>query len=81
MMQRNTGGSGPLAQKAAAFVENGFAGAWAGRPGSRRPSRDEIARLAYRLAQERDFAPGAELDDWLEAERELNSAQARSRPF
>jgi hypothetical protein len=32
-----------------------------------------IALRAYQIAQERGFAPGRELDDWLQAERELGS--------
>jgi hypothetical protein len=32
-----------------------------------------IATAAYFLAAERDFAPGRELDDWLEAERRIRS--------
>lgn len=35
-----------------------------------------IAERAYSLAERRGFAPGAELDDWLEAEREFNSQQS-----
>ena len=31
-----------------------------------------IAAAAYFRAEERGFAPGYELDDWLEAERELD---------
>jgi Protein of unknown function (DUF2934) len=34
-------------------------------------SHEQIALLAYHLAQRRGFTPGHELDDWLEAEREL----------
>jgi hypothetical protein len=30
----------------------------------------EIAKAAYFLAQQRGFAPGHELDDWLAAEKE-----------
>jgi hypothetical protein len=38
------------------------------------PSREErIAISAYWRAAQRQFAPGHELDDWLEAERELDS--------
>ena len=33
---------------------------------------DRIAAAAYRRAQERDFEPGFELDDWLSAEREID---------
>lgn len=32
---------------------------------------DRIAMSAYYRAQARGFAPGAELDDWLAAEREI----------
>jgi hypothetical protein len=31
-----------------------------------------IREAAYRRAEQRGFAPGGELDDWLAAERELN---------
>lgn len=33
-----------------------------------------IARRAYELAQQRGFAPGAELSDWLQAEKEVDAA-------
>jgi Protein of unknown function (DUF2934) len=36
---------------------------------------DRIARAAYRRAQERGFEPGHELDDWLEAEHEIDAAE------
>jgi hypothetical protein len=36
-----------------------------------RPSRDEIARLAYRLYEMRGRRDGHDLDDWLAAERQL----------
>jgi hypothetical protein len=32
--------------------------------------RGRIAERAYRLAEQRGFAPGSELDDWLAAEAE-----------
>lgn len=32
----------------------------------------DIARLAYAKAEARGFAPGHEMDDWLEAEAELD---------
>lgn len=36
------------------------------------PNREaRIAELAYYKAEHRGFDPGSELDDWLEAEREL----------
>lgn len=33
-----------------------------------------IQRRAYEIAQERGFTPGAELHDWLQAEREFDGA-------
>jgi hypothetical protein len=35
---------------------------------------DDVARRAYELYQARGGEPGAELDDWLRAERELRDA-------
>ena len=41
------------------------------------PNTDElrgmIATAAYYLAAERNFSPGGELDDWLEAERRIHA--------
>lgn len=34
-----------------------------------------ICDLAYRLAEQRGFAPGGEVDDWLEAEREVDAGR------
>jgi hypothetical protein len=34
-----------------------------------------ISDLAYRKAQLRDFAPGGEIEDWLEAEREVDAGR------
>lgn len=34
-------------------------------------SREDIARRAHALYEQRGGFPGAELDDWLQAEREL----------
>lgn len=39
-----------------------------------------IAARAYELAQRRNFAPGDELQDWLQAEREIEAGPARSTP-
>jgi DUF2934 family protein len=36
-----------------------------------RPSRDEIARLAYELYETRGRHDGQEVDDWLAAEQQL----------
>lgn len=37
------------------------------------PSREEIARRAYEIFVARGQAPGQELEDWLQAERELKA--------
>jgi hypothetical protein len=39
--------------------------------GRQRPSRDEIARLAYYFFEARGRRHGRDVDDWLSAEREL----------
>jgi Protein of unknown function (DUF2934) len=38
-----------------------------------------IGEAAYKRAQQRNFAAGHDLEDWLEAEKEID-AQARSSP-
>ncbi len=35
-------------------------------------AQPEIAEIAYYKAESRGFAPGYELNDWLEAEQEFN---------
>jgi hypothetical protein len=37
---------------------------------------EKISERAYRKAEERGFAPGHELDDWLEAEAEVRAEEA-----
>jgi hypothetical protein len=39
--------------------------------GQERPSRDEIARLAYHFYEMRGRRDGHDVDDWISAEREL----------
>jgi hypothetical protein len=39
--------------------------------GRERPSRDEIARLAYYFYETRGRPHGHDVDDWLSAQREL----------
>lgn len=39
-------------------------------------SRDDVARRAYELFQARGGEPGHELENWLEAERELSRTSA-----
>jgi hypothetical protein len=34
-----------------------------------------ICELAYRRAEQRGFAPGNEIEDWLEAEREVDAGR------
>ena len=41
---------------------------------------ERIAQRAYELAAERGFAPGHELDDWLQAEREIEAGAPRNTP-
>jgi len=51
-------------------------------PGDRPPSPDKKAReemirtAAYLLAERRGFGPGRDLDDWLEAERQVDRTMA-----
>jgi Protein of unknown function (DUF2934) len=45
-------------------------------PANSAPSSEAIALAAYYRAEQRGFAPGGELGDWLEAERELSQASA-----
>jgi hypothetical protein len=40
----------------------------------------QIAARAFELAQRRGFAPGSELEDWLQAEREIEAGPARNTP-
>lgn len=41
-------------------------------PGEKHSSQDEVARRAYELYVARGGEPGHELEDWLQAEREIN---------
>ena len=45
--------------------------------GHERPSRDEIARLAYHFYETRGRRDGQDIDDWLSAERELTQEIAK----
>jgi hypothetical protein len=40
-----------------------------------------IADAAYFLAEQRDFCPGHELDDWLTAEREIDGVLSSRQPI
>lgn len=42
------------------------------------PSEQEISRRAYEIYLERGAQPGHELEDWLQAERELTAIQSNS---
>ena len=53
------------------------------RPTSARIPRqlhERIEQRAYELAARRGFAPGQEMDDWLQAEREIEAGPARNTP-
>jgi len=39
-----------------------------------RPTEQQIASRAHQIFLERGGAPGSDLDDWLQAERELSAA-------
>lgn len=45
---------------------------WRCDPGARRVRECMIREAAYFKAQQRGFAPGRELEDWLAAEREID---------
>ena len=44
-------------------------------PGASAPSRDEVQKRAYERYLARGRSDGADLDDWLTAERELEAAR------
>ena len=44
----------------------------------REARRRRVAEAAYYRAQQRGFAPGGEVDDWLEAEKEIESSESGS---
>jgi hypothetical protein len=52
------------------------------RPGAAAPPEvaERISRRAYEIAQQRGFEPGHELEDWLQAERELEWGVPRNTP-
>jgi hypothetical protein len=41
---------------------------------------ERIAQRAYELAEQRGFEPGHEIEDWLQAEREIEAGQPRNTP-
>jgi len=41
------------------------------------PPRDEVARRAYEIFQQRGSTPGREVEDWLEAERQVRASHGR----
>jgi Protein of unknown function (DUF2934) len=43
------------------------------------PTREEIALRAYQIYLERGAAPGNELEDWIQAERELAEESGKPR--
>jgi hypothetical protein len=47
-----------------------------GRHEAATPTRDDVARRAYELFQARGGEPGHELENWLEAERELGRSSS-----
>lgn len=45
-----------------------------------RPTEEDIAFRAHQIFLERGATPGQDLDDWLQAERELTAAAERLNP-
>ncbi len=43
---------------------------------SRKPTHDEIARVAYQIFEQSGRIPGRDLDNWLQAEAQLNGGKA-----
>jgi Protein of unknown function (DUF2934) len=39
---------------------------------------EQIEKRAYELAEQRGFTPGQEIEDWLQAEREIEAGPARN---
>ena len=58
-----------LSDTAARIAGEGTTAKYTG--GRERPSRDEIARLAYHFYETRGRRDGLDVEDWLSAEREL----------
>jgi len=49
--------------------------------GAADPDRwQRIQRRAYEIAQQRGFQPGAELNDWLQAERDVDGSSQQPKP-
>ena len=80
-MDRNQDGKGAGTGKVKAASPAAGKGNIAGSMVAPVPPKDDgsrearIAREAYYRAERRGFAPGKEVDDWLEAERDLEQAQ------
>jgi hypothetical protein len=45
-----------------------------------RDLEERITQRAYEIAEQRGFSPGHELDDWLQAEREIEAGTPRNTP-
>jgi hypothetical protein len=45
-----------------------------------RQLHERIEKRAYELAARRGFTPGQEIDDWLQAEREIEAGRPRNTP-
>ena len=44
------------------------------------PLHERIEKRAYELAEQRGFTPGQEVEDWLQAEREIEAGPVRNTP-
>lgn len=43
-----------------------------------RPTHDDIARLAYTIFEKNGKVPGRDMENWLEAERQLHASRVRA---
>lgn len=68
-----TPSTAPAVTPAKAQPANGGPSATPSVQSGQTPSAEQIARRAYELYQQRGGKPGRDMEDWLEAERELRS--------
>ena len=73
--QEPVGSAAPSSQSGGATVTGGVAGGGQGPQGG--PTLDQIAQRAYEIYQSRGGTDGQDMEDWLQAERELRRGSSR----
>ena len=73
--QSGQAGSMPSSEPGTATVAGGVAGG--GQDPQGEPTLDRIAERAYEIYQRRGGTDGQDMDDWLQAERELRRGTSR----